>query len=120
MFLLKAVSINADHVEYLAAFFFLIYFIKTITWFPNICCLFHEAGYLILLLCNKLLFFTTLMCHLNYKITSNSINIKNLQLTIFKFSFLSHNSKKDLKVYKAYFFIQILMVSLVLNNSMNS
>lgn len=60
-------------------FLFFIYFIKTITWVLNICCLFHETGYLILLLCNELLFFTTLMCHLNYKITSNTINIKNLQ-----------------------------------------
>lgn len=55
-------------------FFFFNYFIKTITWFLNICCLFHETEYLILLFCNELLFF-----HLNYKIVSNTINIKNLQ-----------------------------------------
>lgn len=109
MYLLKAVSINAHQVAYLAFFFFFfIYFIKTITWFLNICCLFHEAGYHILLLCNELLFFTTLMFHLNYKITSNTINIKNLQRwcnqQFLSFHFYHVIPRKILRYKKAYIF----------------
>lgn len=126
MYLLKAVSINAHQVAYLAFFFFFfIYFIKTITWFLNICCLFHEAGYHILLLCNELLFFTTLMFHLNYKITSNTINIKNLQRwcnqQFLSFHFYHVIPRKILRYKKAYFFsFKFLLFLWVLYDYMNS